>query len=100
MVKLNIFYILYLQIVQSHIRVTPKQQSDQSHHSLHSTCPLMATPCLMIPNPDQARQNVGPNLNPKCLELMVFLKELFEKVNFEFFYENDKKSFPSNQHMQ
>ena len=53
----------------------------------------MVTPCLMIPNPDQARQNVGPNLNQKCLT-----KELFEKVNFEFFLENEKKSFQSNPH--
>ena len=41
-------------------------------------------------DPDQAQQNVGPDLelncdlDPNCLTLMVFLKELFfEKVNFE-----------------
>ena len=27
---------------------------------------------------DQARQNVGPNLEPKCLTLVVCLKEFFE----------------------
>ena len=34
--------------------------------------------------PDQARQNVGPDLDPNCFDtLMVFLKEFFEKVDFE-----------------
>ena len=32
---------------------------------------------------DQDRQNVGPDVDPKCLILIVFLKEIFEKVNFE-----------------
>ena len=27
--------------------------------------------------PDQAQQNVGPDLDPNCLTLMVFLKEFF-----------------------
>ena len=34
-------------------------------------------------NPDQAGQNIGSELNPNYLTLMVFLKELFEKVDFE-----------------
>ena len=41
-------------------------------------------------NPDQDRQNVGPDLDPNCLCqngsklcVIVFLKEFFEKVNFE-----------------
>ena len=35
-------------------------------------------------DPDQARQNVGPDLNQNSLTLlMVFLKEFFENVNFE-----------------
>ena len=34
-------------------------------------------------DPDQARLNVGPDLGPDCLTLMVFLKEFFEKVDFE-----------------
>ena len=34
-------------------------------------------------DPDQARQNVRPDLSPNCLTLMVFLKEYFEKVDFE-----------------
>ena len=35
-------------------------------------------------DPDQDRQNVGPDLDPNCFDtLMVFLKEYFEKVDFE-----------------
>ena len=33
--------------------------------------------------PDQDRQNVVPDLDPNRLTLIVFLKEFFEKVNFE-----------------
>ena len=33
-------------------------------------------------NPDQDRHNVGPDLDPNCLSLMVFLKEFFEKLFF------------------
>ena len=32
---------------------------------------------------DQAQQNVGPDLDPNWLRLIVFLKYLFEKANFE-----------------
>ena len=32
--------------------------------------------------PDQAWQNVGPDLDPNCLTLMVFLKGLFKKNGF------------------
>ena len=34
-------------------------------------------------DPDQALQNIGPDLDPNCLTLMVFLKEFFEKVDFK-----------------
>ena len=34
-------------------------------------------------DPVQARHNVGPDLDPNCLTLTVFLKEFFEKVEFE-----------------
>ena len=34
-------------------------------------------------DPDQTGQNVGPDLDPICLTLMVFLKEIFEKVYYE-----------------
>ena len=30
-------------------------------------------------DPDQAQQNVEPNLGPNCLTLMVFLKKFFPK---------------------
>ena len=30
-------------------------------------------------NPDQDRQNVGPDLDPNCLTLILFLKETFER---------------------
>ena len=30
-------------------------------------------------DPDQARQNVGPDQDPNCLTLMVILKEFFKK---------------------
>ena len=34
--------------------------------------------------PDQDRQNVGHDLDPNCLTLLIlFLKDFFEKVNFE-----------------
>ena len=31
-------------------------------------------------DPDQAQQNVGPDLDLNCLTLMVFLKDFFEKM--------------------
>ena len=34
-------------------------------------------------DPDQDQQNVGPDLDPNSLTLMIFLKEFFEKVDFE-----------------
>ena len=42
--------------------------------------------CLLITfanssDADQARQNVGPDLDPNCLTLRVFLIDFFEKVN-------------------
>ena len=33
--------------------------------------------------PDQARQNVGPDLNKNCLTVIIFLDNFFENVNFE-----------------
>ena len=42
-------------------------------------------------DPDQARQNVGPDLDPKLFDtLMVFLKEFFKKVDFEKKSADDK----------
>ena len=34
-------------------------------------------------DPDQDQQNVGPDLDPNCSTLMVFLNAVFEKVDFE-----------------
>ena len=43
-------------------------------------------------DPDQARQHVGPDLDPKLFDtLMVFLKEFFEKVDFEKISRREKK---------
>ena len=43
--------------------------------------------CLLITftnslDPNQDQQNVGPDLDPNCLTLIVFLKEFFEKVDY------------------
>ena len=48
-------------------------------------------------DPDQARQYVGPDLDPSCLTLMVFLKEFFEKVDFEKYLQTTKKTIKSTQ---
>ena len=32
---------------------------------------------------DQALHFVGPDLDPNCSTLMMFLKDIFEKINFE-----------------
>ena len=42
-------------------------------------------------DPDQARQNIGPDLDLNCLTMMVFLKEFFEKVYFEKISKNHEK---------
>ena len=51
-------------------------------------CLLVTFSCLLITfatslDPDQDRQNVGPDLDPNHLTLIVFLKDYLEKVNFE-----------------
>ena len=33
--------------------------------------------------PDQAKQQFGPDLDPNCLTLRVYLREFLEKVDFE-----------------
>ena len=38
-------------------------------------------------DPDEARQNVGPDLDPNCLTLMVFQKE-FLKIFNSFLYKS------------
>ena len=49
-------------------------------------------------DPDQARLNVGLNMDPNCLTLMVFLKDFFVKVNFENKITEDKKACRITQH--
>ena len=47
-------------------------------------------------DPDQARHNAGPDLYPKLFDtLKAFLKELFEKVDFE--KEKSMKNYPGGQ---
>ena len=41
-------------------------------------CRLLITLANSL-EPDRARQNVGPDLDPNCLTLMEFLKDFFEK---------------------
>ena len=49
-------------------------------------------------DPDQGRQNVGPDLDPNSSDaLIVFLKEFFEKVYFEKSADDNKsmKNYPA-----
>ena len=34
-------------------------------------------------DPDRVRQNVGPDLDPSCLSVMILMKECFESLFFE-----------------
>ena len=44
-------------------------------------------------DPDQAKQNVGPDLGPNCLTLtLMVLVKFFSKVNFEKKSADDKKA--------
>ena len=57
-------------------------------NSLHASghfCPLLITFANSL-DPYQARQNVGPDLDPDCLTLMVFLKLFFFFLFFFFFF--------------
>ena len=54
-------------------------------------------------DPDQAQCFDGPDLNPICLALIVFLKEFFEKIDFEKKSADAKKKneqFPSGQRVK
>ena len=42
-------------------------------------------------DPNQAGQNIGPDLDPNYLTLIVLLKEFFEKVDFEKESADNKK---------
>ena len=61
-----------------------------------SWCRLLMTFANSLDS-DQARQNVGPELDPNCLTLMVFLKEFFRYVDFEKKSADDKKSVKISQ---
>ena len=60
-----------------------------------SKCRLLITFANSL-DPDLALQNVQPDLDPICLTLIVFLKEFFEKVDFEKISRQQKrgKKFP------
>ena len=45
-------------------------------------CRLLITFANIL-DPDQAQQNVGPDLDPNYLTLKVFIKEFVEQVDFE-----------------
>ena len=47
--------------------------------------------------PDLSDKNVGPDLDPNCLTLMVFLKEIFKKDDFE---KIKHAKFPSRQRVK
>ena len=56
--------------------------------------PVLSADMLDFANsldPDQARRNVQSDLGPNCLTLMVFEKELFEKIDFEKNQKTTKK---------
>ena len=47
-----------------------------------NVCNLLMTFANSL-DPDQDRKDVGPDLDPNCLTLIVLLKEFFKKVDFE-----------------
>ena len=57
--------------------------SNRFRLNLHLQVPSANSQFANSLDPDQARQNVGPDLDANCLTLMVFLKDFFENVNFE-----------------
>ena len=46
------------------------------------SCRLLITFANSL-DPNQAQRFVGPDLDPNCLTLMVFLKDIFEKKIFD-----------------
>ena len=61
-------------------------------------CSLLITLANSL-DPDQDQENVSLDLDPNCLilSLLVFLKHVFEKVNFEK-SADDKKAYNITQH--
>ena len=66
-----------------------------SYNSLHASskfCRLVMIFANSLP-PDQAQQNVQPDLDPSCFDTLVFLwKEYFAKSNVEIYLQTTKKS--------
>ena len=61
------------------------------HYLFISKCRLLITFANNL-EPDQTRRNVRPDLDPDCETLIVFLKDFFEKVDFEKKSADDKKA--------
>ena len=53
------------------------------YQSPYSVVPELLPTFANSLDPDQAQQNIRPDLDPNWLRLIVFLKYLFEKANFE-----------------
>ena len=79
------------------LKFSPCMQSVNSFPASGDFCCLLITFANSL-DPDQARQKVGHNRNPKCLTLMVFLKDFFEKVNFKNNPQTPKKAGKITQH--
>ena len=63
-------------------------------------CHLLLTFASSL-DPDQAQQNVGPDLDPNLFDtLMVFLKDFFEKVNLKKNPQMTKKACKITQHAE
>ena len=75
----------------------PIVSSDYERFNSVYWCRLMIT-LANSSDPDQARQNVRPDLDLNCTTLMVFLKEFFEKVDFEKNEQTTKKAFKITQY--
>ena len=91
-------YIMHIHFVCRH------QFADILHIDIPSVLPLFVNSlpvsgilssadnlCNSL-EPDQARQDVRPDLDPNCLTLIVFLKELFEKLFFKKISADDKRN--------
>ena len=63
-----------------------------------ATCRLLITFANSL-DPDQDRQNVGPDLDPKPFDNQImFLKEFFEEVNFKKRSADNNKNEKNTQH--
>ena len=60
----------------------PDERGELTFYLLDLLCHLLITFANSL-EPDQARHLVGPDLDPNCLTLIVFLKELIIKVHLK-----------------